>query len=159
MNEDDLPLILTRMSTFLLHFQILQVSESNNKPKIANFCKNWLKMAKYETKSLSRDGRSYENDLPLILTEMSTLLLQFQILKWSESNIKPKIANFCKNWLKWLNMRQSHYLRTGRSYEDDLPLISTRMSTFLLQFQILKWSESNIKPKIANFSKKLAENG
>ena len=53
--EVDLPLILIGMSTFLMHFQILKVLESNNKPKIANFCKDWLKMAKYETKSLSQE--------------------------------------------------------------------------------------------------------
>ena len=60
---------------------------------------------------------------------------------------------------KQINMRQSHYLRNGRSYEDDLSLIMTGMSTFLLHFQILKLLESNIKPEIANFCKELAENG
>jgi hypothetical protein len=47
-----------------------------------------------------RNGRSYEDDLPLNMTGMSILLLNFQILEWSESNVKPEVANFCKNWLK-----------------------------------------------------------
>ena len=97
--EDDLPLILTAMPTFLLHFQILKEEESNIKPKIANFYKKiWLKMAKYEKRQYLRNGWSYRVDLALILTAMPTFILHFQILKGAESNIKPKIANFCKEY-------------------------------------------------------------
>ena len=66
-----------------------------------------LKMAKYEKRQYLRNGWSYEDDLPLILTAMPTFLLHFQILKGEKSTIKPKIANFCKifGW-RWLNMRK-----------------------------------------------------
>ena len=51
------------------------------------------------------------------------------------------------------------YLRNGWSYRDGLVLILTAMPTFLWGLQMLKRKESNINPKIANFCKKMAENG
>ena len=69
-----------------------------------------------------RNGWSYRDDLALILTAIPTFLLNFQILKGAESNIKPEVANFCKKiWLKMdKNENKRQYLRNGWSYEDDL---------------------------------------
>jgi len=50
----------------------------------------------------------------------------------------PKTANFCKKWLKLAENGKFQYLKKGKSYTDDLPLILTAMSTFLLCFEILK---------------------
>ena len=54
-----------------------------------------------------RNNRSYEDNSALILAGISTFLFYFRIYKPSEANIKPRKANFCKNWWKWLNMRES----------------------------------------------------
>ena len=55
------------------------------------------------------------------------------------------------------NSNQISYLRNRRSYEDDIPLILTGMSIFLLQFEILNTTDFNIIPKTANFSWKQAK--
>lgn len=63
--------------------------------------------------SYLRNKRSYEDDMPLILTGMSIFLLRFEILTRSELNIIPKIAIFCIHWVKTpIKIRSSH--RLGR---------------------------------------------
>jgi hypothetical protein len=56
-------------------------------------------------------------------------------------------------------MGRSRSLRGGGSCEADLPLVLTGVSTLLLSFQVLRWSESNIRTNMANICKKLAESG
>ena len=56
-------------------------------------------MARYTVSEIHcfKNGRSFENDFPLILTIRTKFLSYYQILTSIEWNIKPKKAN--KKWL------------------------------------------------------------